>query len=152
MLPDSVITYCSKHYSEYLNNKCYEKYPVVGVSWESALDYCEWRTKTEQNSDNMSYYYRLPLTSEWIATYNYFEKNKIENDFAKIYSDLLYCSVDGTIIDSKISPDYVGFHFDFVFYHKPGDPKSLQKKRIIGSNYKFAQKGLLNNCQVSQRC
>ena len=144
MLPDSSITFCKETYASYLSDSKFEKFPVVGISWEDALAYCEWRAKTEQKSGQMSYYYRLPLTSEWISAFSYFEEMKIENDLSKTYSDLLYSSIGNTIVDSKLFRDYGGFALDAAHSHKTLTEQSDKRKRIIGDNYKFKPKAKLN--------
>lgn len=150
MLPDSSITFCDDSYSSYLLESKFEKFPVVGISWEDALAYCEWRAKTEQKSGQMSYYYRLPLTSEWISAFSYFEDTKIENDLSKTYSDLLYSSMGGSVSDAKMYFDYVRFSFDIAHAHKNNIGETEKRKRIIGDNYKFKPKIKLNHyyCQL----
>ncbi|MDD4149330.1 MAG: SUMF1/EgtB/PvdO family nonheme iron enzyme [Bacteroidales bacterium] len=141
-LPDSIISFCDKTYSDYLQDVKYEQYPVVGVSWESALAFCRWKTLNDNKSEDEQSYYRLPLTSEWLSAYQYLDKNHIANDMNKTYSDLLYCTVDETIISPKIYEDV--FHFDRIYYHKSDDSGHLRRKRIIGSNYRFTQHTFLN--------
>ncbi|MDD2635335.1 MAG: SUMF1/EgtB/PvdO family nonheme iron enzyme [Bacteroidales bacterium] len=142
-LPDSIISFCDKTYSDYLQDVKYEQYPVVGVSWESALAFCRWKTLNDNKSEDKQSYYRLPLTSEWLSAYQYLDKNHIVNDLNKTYSDLLYCTVDETIISPKIYEDV--FHFDRVYYHKSDDSGHLRRKRIIGSNFRFTQHTFLNS-------
>lgn len=63
----------------YFRHPAYYKYPVVGVSYEQALEYCKWRTdrvkefakkipsrsKLGDSYKNGNYYYRLPTKEEW---------------------------------------------------------------------------------------
>jgi len=39
--------------------------PVVNVSWNDALKFCEWLTKTYGNSGAKRYHFRLPKEQEW---------------------------------------------------------------------------------------
>lgn len=55
---------------DYFTNPKYDNYPVVGVTWEGARYYCNWRTKEEnkkikgkKNAIQMDY--RIPTESEW---------------------------------------------------------------------------------------
>ena len=48
-LPDTLVWRDKLGYNEpfvnqYLRHPAYKNYPVVGVSWQQATDYCEWRT------------------------------------------------------------------------------------------------------------
>lgn len=60
----------SRHYLTYPG---YRYYPVVGISFEQAIRYCNWRSavvnnKLQQDSSqhNIFYQYRLPTEKEWI--------------------------------------------------------------------------------------
>ncbi len=48
-LPDTLVwrdqlAYNEPYVNNYLRHPAYGEYPVVGVSWEQAVDFCEWRT------------------------------------------------------------------------------------------------------------
>ena len=53
----------------YFSNPGYANYPVVGVSWEAATAFCEWRTmflKKSLKGKNVTIEkYRLPTEAEW---------------------------------------------------------------------------------------
>jgi formylglycine-generating enzyme len=62
----------------YLRHAAYGGYPVVGVSWQQATDYCAWRTKRvkeylEANGKLEKapkiFTYRLPMFEEWKMMY-----------------------------------------------------------------------------------
>ena len=53
----------------YFSHPAYSNYPVVGVSWEQATAFCEWRTLFLKKSINRAGVqiekYRLPTEAEW---------------------------------------------------------------------------------------
>lgn len=52
----------------YFWHKAFSEYPVVGVTWEQARAYCDYRTKVQNKGEKgMSYVanYRLPTEAEW---------------------------------------------------------------------------------------
>ncbi len=52
--------------NQYFAHKSFNNYPVVGVSWEQANAFCNWRTKVQQNrKTGMIEEYRLPTEAEW---------------------------------------------------------------------------------------
>lgn len=98
-LPDSTVwrdNYKLPYNDMYFRHPAYSEYPVVGVSYQQALDYCQWRTERVnemiylrdnklsfetmgQNKDfPIVYVYRLPTEEEWelIATFDYSKKTK----------------------------------------------------------------------------
>lgn len=80
-LPDSTIWMDEVEYGEplrtnYLTHRAFDNYPVVGISYEQAVAYCEWRTDRVKDMckangiDCPNFKYRLPTNLEWelIAT------------------------------------------------------------------------------------
>ena len=53
----------------YFSHPAYSHYPVVGVSWEQATAFCEWRTlflrKSINRADVQVEKFRLPTEAEW---------------------------------------------------------------------------------------
>ena len=50
----------------YFSNLAFANYPVVGVTWEQAHAYCDWRTKIEEEKHGKRISpYRLPTEAEW---------------------------------------------------------------------------------------
>jgi len=54
----------------YFSHPAFEDYPVVGVNWNQARAFCNWRTRLNENyrsrmNDTPAHDYRLPTESEW---------------------------------------------------------------------------------------
>lgn len=81
-LPDTTIWNVKKdvkspYMSHYLRHPAYREYPVVGISYEQAVNFCAWRTERvkemfeiQKQKDKKSIYpkvfeYRLPTKEEW---------------------------------------------------------------------------------------
>ena len=77
LIPDSSITIKLKNYgkikmNEYFNDPHFDAYPVVGITYEQVLKFCEWRTKKvnqlmnqKKNNPSIKLEYRLPTIPEW---------------------------------------------------------------------------------------
>lgn len=114
----------------YLNDKKFEGSPVVGISWESVMHYCKWKTISE-NGNNISFIYRIPSSFEWLIAFYYLENKKIKHDFNLNYSDWLlnpamYCCLKG-------------WNYDNIYmYLREKDKypnKYMDNKLIIGKSY-----------------
>ena len=56
----------------YYRHLAYKDYPVVGISYEQAIQFCEWRTarvkefcSISKKYQNINFHYRLPSKQEW---------------------------------------------------------------------------------------
>ncbi|WP_040490730.1 T9SS ring complex lipoprotein PorK/GldK [Indibacter alkaliphilus] len=75
VLPDTTVwsTSFSYHYGDplmefYFDHPAFDNYPVVGISWEQAQMYCEWRTYHMRANDRSDFDmpgFRLPSEAEW---------------------------------------------------------------------------------------
>ena len=86
-LPDSNV-WPNTSNSFYLNHPQYRNYPVVGISWQQAKEFCAWRSErvmeqieiNKKSNPNKTYptkiEYRLPSANEWeqVAQIGYSEK------------------------------------------------------------------------------
>ncbi len=115
-LPDSTIG-STDQMKRYLSEKKYESFSAVGVSWESAMNYCFWLTKKEQ-PDSIRYYYRIPTIEEWKQ---FFQLDK--RYFQSGFEDWLMNSYDESLPSS------------YIYYHKKSDPMVFKRKSILGSSF-----------------
>lgn len=75
-LPDTLVWRKKNSYNEpyviyYYRHPAYKDYPVVGISYEQALEFCKWRTERVKEFYSLAYKksvnieYRLPTKAEW---------------------------------------------------------------------------------------
>ena len=133
-------------YEKYIKSDDYDNFPVLGISWENAMNYCKWKTLNENPKDSIIFIYRLPVCSEWLAAYTYLQKNKVSNDFNTSYSDWLMNSKDESLY--MFSNDTV-FPFDYIYFHKKNDPPVLKRKFVIGDSFLYQHKRLLDYYMAS---
>lgn len=66
---DFEFSYNEPYMRNYFSHPSYAHHPVVGVSWEAATAFCEWRTmylrKSLQRNNVKIEKYRLPTEAEW---------------------------------------------------------------------------------------
>ena len=137
--PDSNIT-SKKNYAIYMSNKSYDDFPVAGISWEAAMNYCKWRTLQENVGTNIKFIYRLPKVSEWLAAYDFLEKSKSKNDFSKNYSDWTMSLYFEGAYGFKNS-----FSYDISYLQKHEDQARDKRKVVIGNSYLFQKEKLLTH-------
>ncbi len=84
-LPDTLIwrdelAYNEEYIQWYFRHPAYNNYPVVGVSYEQAKDYCEWLTKKYMSTEKRKYknvVFKLPKLNQW----TYAAKGRVEAQF-----------------------------------------------------------------------
>lgn len=138
-LPDSNISTDIKVYEAYLNSSKYDQYPVLGISWENAMNYCSWKNSLENISDTSYGAYRLPNTSEWISAYTYLKIQNIPSDMNNKYSDWLLSSYS----ESAYLFPIPNFYLDDTYSASKNDQPVYHRKRFIGNSYLFDQEKLL---------
>ncbi len=89
LLPDSAF-FKKGTYQKYIYSDEYDKYPIVAVTWESAIRFCKWKTVTENQGDSIRFIFRLPTRHEWLAAKRFYNTVKNGHDFGTCFSDWLY--------------------------------------------------------------
>ncbi|HAN77350.1 MAG TPA: hypothetical protein DCQ31_06030 [Bacteroidales bacterium] len=125
-LPDTSII-SEKEIKKYLRNKGFQDKPIVGISWESAMNFCKWKTQKENLTSDIKFIYRLPNFSEWLFSQYFLKNSSLENDFNKNYSDWLINAKDDS------------YYFDIYYDALESDPPALKRKVAIGNSFLFKQ-------------
>ncbi len=136
--PDSTILPEEK-YTQYLSDSRFTNLPIMGISWENAMNFCIWKTRTEHIDDTIDYYYRIPLLDEWVSAKYYHNSNKAKFrplkgfEIDKKYSDWLLNSKDESM--QEFSDKSMGVNY--VYFARQTDPLAMKRKMIIGNSYHF---------------
>jgi len=142
-LPDTNISADKSVYLKYISGNEYDNFPVLGISWDNAMNYCKWKTIKDNPGNNISFVYRLPQCSEWLAAKYYLDKNNIKNDLDKNYSDWLFNTMDESVFvwsDNNES----GFAYDNVYLHGQNDLRVRKRKLVIGSSFLYQQENYMS--------
>jgi len=143
-LPDSNIGSPEIH-KTYLNSTVFDESPVIGISWDNAMNYCKWMTiNLAENKDSLNYIIRLPSCSEWLASYHYFSDKKIQHDMNNQFSDWLINMKDESIYEYNLSLPEKLFIFDYCYFHNKNDHPALRRKTVIGNSFLFQQDEFFN--------
>jgi hypothetical protein len=114
---------------KYFNSGKYDDYPVVGISWESALNYCKWLT-VKNNPDSLQIIYRLPNLYEYYSAYLYLQSAAIDNNLNSSYADWLMDAKDESI--TEVQED-IGL--SYYYFHSLIDPPVMKRKMVIGKSF-----------------
>ncbi|MCB9365496.1 MAG: SUMF1/EgtB/PvdO family nonheme iron enzyme [Flavobacteriales bacterium] len=118
-LPDTTVWNNKESFSEpymkyYYNHPAYKDYPVVGISYEQAVNFCKWRTdrvkelfKINALSDKKSVYptnfeYRLPTKEEWEKTANIGYSEKTQQLLNSKYKGQLLANLKRNMDDNVV--------------------------------------------------
>lgn len=138
LLPDSSFT-TKDLYEKYFNTTDYDTYPVVGVSWDNALNYCRWKTVKENPEGKINFVYRLPNFYEWVWAQDYLSAIA-ESDFNKLYSDWVMDVKD----ESRFDTETREFSLFYYYFHEKSDPPALKRKLVLGNSFLYAFNSLQN--------
>ncbi len=173
VLPDTTVwrnkKFCNEPYVQYyFSHPAYKNYPVVGVSYEQAIDFCMWRTKlvkqfasvaskrNKRAKKSMQHFqnieYRLPTKEEWEyaasagnlnSAFGY-EKIIADNNLPKVWvkeTAILYYYADATISTLTKTPNKFGLH------NMIGNVAEMILDKGVSKGGSFINN--LNNCSIS---
>ncbi len=136
-LPDS--TMCTHEaYNAYVNSTEFDNYPVAGVSWDNAMNFCKWRTLVESRGDSLRVIYRLPSCAEWVSANKSLTSAKFDHDFGKMYADWLLESKDDRFYGTKEEMNDISHALGAVCMDKPGDLPADRRKFVIGNSWRIS--------------
>lgn len=135
--PDSNIAPSAAIYAQYVHSNLYDKEPVVGISWDAAMNYCKWKTLQDNPTDSLTFIYRIPHCKEWVAAYHYYNKNQLPHDMNQHFADWLLEAyyANWSSYFSELSP--------VIFLHQEGDHSAWRRKLTIGNSYRYTEPRLL---------
>lgn len=67
---DTNVWGANTNYNNYFIDATYDDFPVVGVTYNNAINFCRWKTKKQNDiyvkkGKDMQVYFRLPIELEW---------------------------------------------------------------------------------------
>lgn len=140
-LPDSSICRAEEDYIAYLTDTIYEKYPVLGVSWENAMSYCIWCSRVDEIIQEGSYY-RLPNYTEYAAIRKKDSLHPELNLISEDYSEWSIVTQDESIFVFSQTIE----NLNFVYFPEDKHPQADKRKVILGNNFHFKRNNVyLNN-------
>ncbi len=139
-LPDSTMA-LPEIYREYMTDSKYDNYPVVGISWDNALNYLRWRTINANKDKIYDTIYRLPMMSEWVAAYRYFKTHPtLKDEMNHDYSDWTMNTKDESIYT------FGKLHFkdlEYIYFAPASDAPVMKRKLAVGNSFHFGLKHLI---------
>lgn len=139
--PDSNIAPSAEVYSEYVNSTLFDNEPVVGISWDNAMNYCIWKTLKDNKSNKIKFIYRLPSTREWLAALYYLEQKKLHHDLNDKFADWLIDAYYSNFFEYWGEFDGISFLTDFYvpFEERNDTPSAWKRKLTAGNSYLFSE-------------
>lgn len=133
LMPDKTIA-DEETYKAYLENKKYESFPVLGISWLNALEYCIWKTQCENPDSGIAFIYRLPYKSEWIQMAQYADSSSKDFEINRHYAEWIMASFDESA-NSYFGKKQITFPLEYLYVANETDPQVLKRMCIYGKSF-----------------
>jgi len=108
----------------YFNSGQFDKYPVVGITWENAVSYCQWLNQKENTKDK-EYEYRLPYLNELLIYFQHFEKKRILTH----RNEWTVNAYDESMLLSILKKE--SYSYTYSYDAQPEDSPALKRKAIV---------------------
>jgi formylglycine-generating enzyme required for sulfatase activity len=134
-------------FENYFSNEEYLDFPVVGVNLKQAKNFCDWKTrvenqKLESQGKNVANGYRIPTDVEWIyASFGGMDPNQIEKPKTSALTKIGSKKPNGwgllNMFDNVSEWTYTAFEPDKYMKELLNYPETFDEEIIVvGNNYK----------------
>ena len=149
-LPDTLVWKEKESFNEpytqyYYSHPAYNDYPVVGISYEQAVQYCKWRTErvkelfeTKMLTDKKNVYptnfeYRLPTKEEWEAAAKIGYSEKIQQQLNTKYKGQILANLKRNKEDNVVVAGNIPDNADITAPVKSYWPNAAGCYNLIGN-------------------
>jgi len=149
-LPDTLVWKEKESFNEpytqyYYSHPAYNDYPVVGISYEQAVQYCKWRTErvkelfeTKMLTDKKNVYptnfeYRLPTKEEWEAAAKIGYSEKIQQQLNTKYKGQILANLKRNKEDNVVVAGNLAQNADIIAPVKSYWPNAAGCYNLIGN-------------------
>ena len=149
-LPDTLVWKEKESFNEpytqyYYSHPAYNDYPVVGISYEQAVQYCKWRTErvkelfeTKMLTDKKNVYptnfeYRLPTKEEWEAAAKIGYSEKIQQQLNTKYKGQILANLKRNKEDNVVVAGNIPDNADITAPVKSYWPNAVGCYNLIGN-------------------
>lgn len=136
--PEEVSAILPDILAKWFGNASNNQLPIIQITYEQALGYCEWRSKVVSDNTNKKVTYRLPTPSEWEEITQAIlekEQKKIDKSFSKLQKKISKDTTDYQILN----PELVNLKISDLFYNV--SEMTSEKGVAMGLNNKDLMEG-----------
>lgn len=123
---------------QWYNNPGNNNLPIIQITYEQAIDYCQWRSKVVSEGQNREIVFRLPTPSEWEKIAQALlekEQMKIDKSLFKLQKKIRKDKTDYQILD----PSTTKLKISDMFYNV--SEMTSEKGLAMGLNNKDLMEG-----------